>query len=183
MVTVFLAEGFEEIEAITPIDVLRRAGISVRTCSITEKREVRGAHGIPFVADAVLSELADEENVILLPGGMPGTIHLKECKALGERILRHREKGGILAAICAAPTVFGSLGILKNEKATCYPGMEDELFAKEALTDPVVVSGSVVTSRGAGTAFAFALSLVRILKDEKTAASLAAAMCFEGDWN
>ena len=183
MVTVFLAEGFEEIEAVTPIDVLRRAGIEVRTCSISEDRTVLGAHGIPFTADLTFSQLSSEEEVILLPGGMPGTLHLKQFEPLQKRILSHAEKGGILAAICAAPTVFGALGLLKKEKATCYPGMEAELFCKEALPEEVVVSGKFVTGRGAGTAFAFALRLVRLLKDEKTASDLARAMCFEGDRN
>ncbi|MBR7164698.1 MAG: DJ-1/PfpI family protein [Clostridia bacterium] len=179
MVTVFLAEGFEEIEAISPIDILRRAGVQVRTCSITESKTVIGAHGIPFVADLCMAELSDEEDLILLPGGMPGTLNLKNCEALRERMLSHREKGGLFAAICAAPTVYGALGFLKEEKATCYPGMEGELFCKEVRMEPVVVSGRFVTSRGAGTAFAFGLKLVEILCGNDAARALAKGMCFE----
>ena len=179
MVTVFLAEGFEEIEAITPIDVLRRGGVTVRTCSITASRVVTGAHGIPFTADTTLSELEDLEDVILLPGGMPGTIHLKECKLLAERIRAHHARGGILAAICAAPTVFGEMGLLREEKATCYPGMEDGLFCKEASTEKSVLSGKILTSRGAGTAAHFAFRLLSLLKGQEAADSLARAMCFE----
>lgn len=181
MITVFLADGFEEIEAITPIDILRRAGLEVRTCSITDNLTVNGAHGIPFVADTTIGALSDGEDLILLPGGMPGTLHLRDCKVLCDRILSHYENGGYLAAICAAPTVFGGLGILREHAATCYPGMEDGLFCKEAIEAAVVVSDRVVTSRGAGTAFAFALKLVSLMKDEETAEKLRLAMCFEGD--
>lgn len=181
MVTVFLADGFEEIEAVTPIDILRRGGVSVRTCSITKDRCVLGAHGVPFVADTTLDEIRDGEEVILLPGGMPGTLHLKECKALCDRILAHRKKGGLLAAICAAPTVFGDLGLLENETATCYPAMKEELCCKCYSEEKVVVSGPFVTSRGAGTAAAFGFRLLALLKDEKTALHLAEGMCFEGE--
>lgn len=181
MVTVFLADGFEEIEAVTPIDILRRAGIDVRTCSITESLCVVGAHGIPFEADTTISRLCDGEEMILLPGGMPGTLNLRDCEILCGRIVSHFEKGGFLAAICAAPTVFGGLGLLKDHAATCYPGMEDGLFCKEVRRDAVVVSDKIVTSRGAGTAFAFALKLVSLLKGEETAEKLRDAMCYEGD--
>ncbi len=178
MVTVFLADGFEEIEAVTPIDILRRGGVEVRTCSITESKTVVGAHGIPFVADAVLAELSDAEDVILLPGGMPGTVHLKECGALCTRIRQHAARGGILAAICAAPTVFGELGLLKNERATCYPGMEDGLFCKEVSYETSVLSGKILTSRGAGTAGDFAFRLLALLKGEEIAEKLSRAMCY-----
>ncbi len=181
MVTVFLADGFEEIEAVTPIDILRRGGVEVRTCSITSSDVVTGAHGIPFVADTVLENLSDPEDMILLPGGMPGTLHLKNCKALCERILSHNRKGALLAAICAAPTVFGELGILKDKSATCYPGMEDGLFCKEAKKDKVVFSGNVITSRGAGTASDFGFFLLSLLKGEKVARELASQMCYEGE--
>ena len=183
MITVFLADGFEEIEAVTPIDILRRAGLTVRTCSISDSLVVTGAHNIPFQADCLLSDLEGEEDLILLPGGMPGTLHLKECKELCDRIDSHWKKGGYLAAICAAPTVFGSLGILKEACATCYPGMEDELFAGTVSQNDVVLSGKIITSRGAGTAFAFALKLVEILVGKEKALELKKGMCFKGDLN
>jgi len=179
MVTVFLAEGFEEIEAVTPIDILRRGGVEVRTCSITDCRVVCGAHGIPFTADTTLSELSDGEDVILLPGGMPGAVHLKECKKLAERIRKHHAEGGMLAAICAAPTVFGEMGLLREARATCYPGMEDGLFCKETSVEKSVLSGRILTSRGAGTAADFAFRLLAFLKGEQVSAQLAKAMCFE----
>lgn len=181
MVTVFLADGFEEIEAVTPIDILRRGGVAVRTCSIGKSNVVTGAHGIPFAADTTLDALDDEEDVILLPGGMPGTTNLKACKALCDRILKHNAKGGLLAAICAAPTVYGDLGLLEEEKATCYPSMEKELRCKKHLKDKTVVSHRFVTSRGAGTAASFGFCLLSLLKGEETAKKLAEAMCFEGD--
>jgi len=114
-----------------------------------------------------------------LPGGMPGTLNLKGCAPLRMRIAEHHRRGGLLAAICAAPTVLGSIGILKDKRATCYPGMEKELNAAEWSSDTVVVDGNVVTSRGAGTAFDFALTLLSLLKSETVAQELAAAMCFE----
>ncbi len=179
MVTVFLAEGFEEIEAVTPIDILRRGGVEVRTCSITSSRVVNGAHGIAFTADTTLDSLEDVEDVILLPGGMPGTIHLKECERLCTRICEHHARGGILAAICAAPTVFGALGLLREESATCYPGMEDGLHCKTHSKEKSVFSGKILTSRGAGTAADFGFRLLSILKDEETASKLSRAMCYE----
>lgn len=179
MVTVFLADGFEEIEAVTPIDILRRGGVVVRTCSITDSLVVTGAHGIPFTADTTLAAIQEGEDVILLPGGMPGTLHLKACEALCSRIRTHHAAGGILAAICAAPTVFGELGLLQNERATCYPGMEDALHCKEHSAEKSVYSGRILTSRGAGTAADFAFRLLEILKDCETAANLSRAMCFE----
>ena len=181
MVSVFLADGFEEIEAVTPIDVLRRGEVEVRTVSITESRTVTGAHGIPFLADVTLSQLTDEEDVILLPGGMPGTTNLAACSALTQRILAHEKKGKRLAAICAAPTVFGALGLLKDRTATCYPGMEEQLCAKEVSHQPSVESRGVLTSRGAGTAAHFAFSLLALLKGRACAEDLARAMCFGED--
>lgn len=179
MVTVFLADGFEEIEAVTPIDILRRGGVSVRTCSITSSLVVNGAHGIPFTADTALEALEGEEEVILLPGGMPGTIRLKECDVLCARIRKHFENGGILAAICAAPTVFGELGLLCEAKATCYPGMEEGLHCKEISKEKSVLSGKILTSRGAGTAANFAFRLLALLKGQEVSEKLAQAMCYE----
>ncbi len=181
MVSVFLAEGFEEMEAVTPVDILRRAGIEVRTCSIGETREVRGAHGVPFVADCTLAEAQDGEEVIVLPGGMPGTLNLGACKALCQRILDHAAKGKLLAAICAAPTVFGSLGLLQNCTATCYPGMEDQLHSAAVSKEKTVYSNGILTSRGPGTAADFAFHLVLLLKGQEKAEELRRAMCFEGD--
>jgi len=178
-VTVMLADGFEEIEALTPVDVLRRGGVTVRTCSITEERTVTGAHGIPVLADTTLSALADGEEMILLPGGMPGTLNLKNCRPLRERILAHHARGGLLAAICAAPTVLGEMGLLRDKEAVCSPGMEEGLFCARISKEGVVTDGQITTSRGAGTAFDFALRLLSLLKDKETARELGRTMCYE----
>lgn len=179
MVTVFLAEGFEEIEAITPIDILRRGGVELRTCSITASKVVTGAHGVPFTADTLLDELCDDEDVIVLPGGMPGTLNLRACAKLDERIRKHHAKGGLLAAICAAPTVFGEMGLLQNETATCYPGMEEGLHCKAVSKEKSVLSGRILTSRGAGTAADFAFHLLALLKGKEVSEKLARGMCYE----
>ena len=180
MVTVFLAQGFEEIEALVPVDILRRGGISVTLCSITSDLTVTGAHGISVQCDTTLSSLSGEEKMMVLPGGMPGTLHLKKCTALRMRIGEHVRRGGYVAAICAAPTVLASMGLLKNKKATCFPGMEKELLGAQVTDEDVVVDGKIITGRGAGAAFSFGLQLLSVLKDENTASDLADAMCFKG---
>lgn len=180
-VFVFLAEGFEEIEALTPVDLLRRAGISVETVSIGRSLLVTGRSGITVKADRLLSETAlDEAGMLVLPGGMPGTKYLGECKILTEKVAAFaKNPAKRIAAICAAPTVFGQLGLLKGKRATCYPGLEGKLDGALVVTDEkVVVDGNITTSRGAGTAMDFALSLIAQLKDEETAARVKAGIVF-----
>lgn len=160
---VFFAKGFEEIEAITVVDVLRRAGFSITMVSITGAREVTGAHGIPVITDE-LFEYVDHQgaDMLVLPGGMPGTTNLAACSKLGDLLKKYHSEEKWVAAICAAPSVLGGLGILKGLKATCYPGFEPQLEGAEILHAPVVQDGHVVTSRGAGTALEFALKLVEV---------------------
>ena len=171
-VCVFLADGFEEIEGLTVVDLLRRAGIETRTVSIMGREEIRGAHGITVKADSLFENTDfSEVKMLVLPGGMPGTIHLKEHKGLEELILKHNEEKKYLAAICAAPTVFGGMGILKGKKAICYPGMEEGLTGAEVTCQPAVTDGHITTSRGMGTAIPFALELVtRMCGKEKSEA-------------
>lgn len=176
MIVLFLAEGFEEAEAVIPCDILRRGGVEVLTCSVTDKREVVGAHGIPVLADTVIGELGEPEGIIL-PGGMPGTTNLAASAELKSLILRLNDEKKLLCAICAAPTVYGKMGLLKNEKATCYPGMEKELFAKSFSKKSVCRSGNFVTSRGPGTAFDFGFEILEILKGKAVVKALRAAMC------
>ncbi|MEG1615668.1 MAG: DJ-1/PfpI family protein [Bacteroidales bacterium] len=173
----FLATGFEETEAITPIDVLRRAGIELKTISVSNEKNVTGAHGITVVADQLLSE-TDFTNatMLILPGGMPGTTNLKECVGLAKLLKEQNAKGGYIAAICAAPLVLGGLGLLHNKKATCYPGFEKELIGAHVSADAVVKDGNIVTSKGPGTALEFALSLAALLTTEEKAAQIASAM-------
>ncbi len=169
-VYVFLADGLEEIEGLTVVDILRRAGVELRTVSITDRLLVNGSHQIPIMADVRLmdTDLADAE-ALVLPGGMPGTLNLGKCEKLTDLLVDFHEKGGLVAAICAAPSVLGDLGILKGKKAACYPGFEGRLAGAEVVYDPVACDGNVITSRGMGTAIPFALALVsRLVSPEKS---------------
>ena len=167
-VNVYLADGFEEVEGLTVVDLLRRAGIETDMVSIMGRKEITGARKIPVLADKLFEE-QDDPDVIVLPGGMPGTTNLAACEKLTEALKKaDQEKRGI-AAICAAPSVLGDLGFLKGKKAVCYPGFESRLTGAEVLAVPVVTDGHITTSRGMGTAIAFALELTKRLKDEETA--------------
>lgn len=178
---VFLANGFEEIEALTVVDVMRRAGLEVRTVSINPELEVIGAHGVKVVADMKLSDsnIKDAEWLIT-PGGMPGSQYLHECEPLGKLLKSHAAKGGKVAAICAAPAlVLSPLGILDGKEATCYPGMEGN-FRKEVVRKDaqVVVCGNVVTANGPAAAAPFALAIVRETLGEHQAQEVGAGMLF-----
>lgn len=163
-ICVFLADGFEEIEGLTVVDLLRRAGVEVATVSVTESKMIHGAHGIDVMADCLFDEMDFAgADMLVLPGGMPGTIHLGEHKGLQKLLQQYHEKEQYIAAICAAPTVFGKLGFLSGRKAACYPGMEDELCGAETVKIPVAVDGHIITSRGMGTAIDFSLTLIEIL--------------------
>lgn len=163
-VYVFLAPGFEEIEAGTPVDILRRAGIEVELVSIDDSEFVVGARKIAFKADKKFSEIdKDGADMLILPGGMPGTTNLQNFKPLTDLVLKYNSEGKRIAAICAAPTIFGQLGILEGKKATCYPGLEDKLTGADVYIEPVITDGNITTSRGMGTAIDFSLELLRIL--------------------
>lgn len=176
---VFLAEGFEEIEAITVIDILRRAGMPVKTVSITTALQVTGAHGITVKADLLFDNtlFADAEWLIL-PGGMPGATNLYEFSPL-QGLLKSQldSKKGRIAAICAAPAVvLGQLGLLKKDKATCYPGFENMLDSKEVVDRPVVVSGRFVLGNGPANATIWALKIVSETLDSQQALKVANGM-------
>lgn len=176
-VYVHLADGFEEIEALTVVDVLRRAEIDVQTVSVTGNKEVTGSHQIKVIADSLFEETDySKADMIVLPGGMPGTLNLEKHEGLREKILEFQRAGKWLAAICAAPSVLGKLELLKGKTATCYPGFEKHLVGAEVCEDRVVVSGNVITSRGPGTAIYFALEIVRIIKGQETANKLKKGM-------
>lgn len=167
-VIVFLADGFEEIEGLTVVDLLRRAGIHVTTVSIKEEKEVMGAHQIQVLADVNLSQADfDGADMLVLPGGMPGTLHLGACKTVTEKCIEFFKEGKEVAAICAAPSVLGDLGILEGKRCTCYPGFEDRLKGIVS-TSPVETDENVTTSRGMGTAIPFALKLIeKLISTEK----------------
>ena len=183
---VFLADGFEEIEAVTQIDYLRRAGVTVTTAAITEGKTVRGAHGISVAADTSTGELAAQGKLsaadwdaVSIPGGMPGASNLAGCSAVGIVYRKMAAAGKIIAAICASPAVvLAPLGLLDGKRWTCYPGMEEragEVNGGTHSTENVVVDGNLVTSRGPGTAADYALALVRLLAGEAAAKRLAEA--------
>ena len=170
---VFLAEGFEEIEALTVVDILRRDNIVTKTVSITNKKTVTGAHQIPVTADMTLSDVRlSEAALLVLPGGSPGTNNLKECSELTDMIKQFAQTNRRIAAICAAPTILGELGILEGKKACCYPGMEDALKGAKVCMEEVVTDGNITTSRGMGTAIPFALELVRLFDSQTQAGAL-----------
>ncbi len=174
---VHFAEGFEEVEALTIVDVLRRAEIPVLMVSVSGKLIVTGSHGISVQTD-ILYENTDysEAEILILPGGMPGSKNLNAHAGLKEKLKTFNEKGLKLAAICAAPMVLGHLNILKGKKAVCFPGYEDDLAGATVLYEPAIKSGNVITGRGVGAALNFSLEIVEELKGKATADKLAQAM-------
>ena len=176
---VFMADGCEEIEALTVVDIARRAGIEVAMISITGEKLVKGAHAIDFHTD-IPAEFMDFDMLdgIVLPGGMPGTLNLGANKYVLQTIIDYNCKGKLVAAICAAPSVLGEAGLLKGKKATSYPGFEEKLIGAELSKDAVVVDGNIITSRGMGTAIPFALAIVEYLLDKETADKLGAAIIY-----
>lgn len=179
-VLIFLAEGFEEMEAVVPMDLLRRVGIEVNFISTTEFMQVQGAHSIYMRADALFQESALlSADGIILPGGMPGTLNLLAHEGLRRLILLfHREEKPI-CAICAAPMILGKLGILAGRTATIYPGMEEHLVGAKHSTAQVCKDGHIITSRGPGTAIPFALALAAIFAGEDAAEKLKRDIIFQ----
>ncbi len=176
MIFVFLAPGFEEGEAICPIDILRRAELDVVTVSVTDDREVTGSHGITVKADVALCDLpACHPEAIILPGGMPGTKNLEASAPLRERILRANEDGALICAICAAPMILGNMGLLEDKKATCYPGFEQYLTGA-VVGGRVKKDGNIITACGMGAAMEFGLSIVEALKGAAVAANIKSAI-------
>ncbi len=181
MVYAILADGFEEIEAICVIDILRRAGIEIKTVSITDNKLVTGAHNIPMQADMLLKDTDDNYDMIFLPGGYPGYVNLKQNKDVMHLIHSANSNGKKIAAICAAPSILGTEGILNGKKACCFPGFEDELNCEEVLYDDVVCCDNIITSRGAGTAHKLGFKLVEILKTKDEADKLSKTMVYSNE--
>ncbi|MCH5233060.1 MAG: DJ-1/PfpI family protein [Muribaculaceae bacterium] len=177
----FLAAGFEEIEALTAVDVMRRAGMEVHTVSITSALQVRGAHGITVNADLLFDNtLFLDPEWLVLPGGMPGATNLYEFAPLkGLLTTQSQSANGRIAAICAAPgVVLGQLGLLKGERATCYPGFEHYVEGAEMIDSPVVVSGKYVLGNGPANALPWALTIVREAMGEEIAENVASGMLY-----
>ena len=161
---VFLANGFEEMEALGTVDILRRGGIEVTTVSITTDPVVIGAHNVPVTADTTLNNaLLNDADALILPGGMPGASNLNDSEAVKEALLGQYREGRIVAAICAAPMVLGGLGLLKGRKATCYPGFEDKLEGVSNTRQGVITDGNITTARGLGYALDLGIELIRLL--------------------
>ncbi|MFW6245290.1 MAG: DJ-1 family glyoxalase III [Fibrobacterota bacterium] len=170
-----LAEGFEEVEAVTCIDLLRRAHIEVTVLGL-DSLEVRGAHNIWIRTDMQLKDFSSQFDALVLPGGMPGTNNLASSDTLRDLIKKSHSEGKICAAICAAPTVLGRAGILTGKKVACYPGFEDRLMGGEPVKDQVVVDGNIITSRGVGTSIPFALELISRLQGKEAATTVSSAI-------
>ena len=147
-VNMFFATGYEEVEALTVVDLLRREGIEIEMVSITGEKVVTSSHGVSVVMDKLFEEIDDSADMIILPGGMPGTLNLKAYKPLQEKILKYVKADKYLAAICAAPTVYGEMGLLEGRKAACYPGMKEGSVGATKCYDNVVADGKLITRRG-----------------------------------
>ncbi len=164
MVYMFLAEGFEEIEALCPLDLLRRAGVDVKTVAVGNNKTVAGAHNISVVADMCEGEYSDENpDMVILPGGMPGTLNLDSSDTVHRALDFALREESYIAAICAAPSILGKRGILKGKEAICYPGFEDKLTGANISKNRVVVDGRIITAAGMGVALEFGLVLVALL--------------------
>lgn len=181
MIYLFLADGFEEIEALTPVDILRRAGAEIKTVSITDTLVVLGAHGIEVKADLTLSSInLDDAELLILPGGSVGTDNLKSCDALCRILCEFNVRDGYIAAICAAPTILSHLGLLKGRRATCYPSLAEELTQSGAKykSDKVVIDKNFITSEGPGTSADFAFALCDKLFGKRETDKLRLSMVF-----
>ncbi len=179
-IAVHLATGFEEVEAITVIDVLRRAGLSVTIVSMTEDLIIEGSHSIAVRADQFFREV-DYRNIdmIILPGGTPGANNLDKHEGLKNKIMEFSRQNKMLGAICAGPMVLGHLNLLNGKMAVCYPGFEKELFGATIKKEPAVNDGNIVTGKGVGAALSFALKIVEILENREKADKLSKTMVME----
>ncbi len=167
---IFLATGYEEVEMLTVVDMLRRADIEIDMVSITDSPAVTSSHNVTIQADRLLKD-ADFESaqILILPGGIPGTPNLQACGLLCEKLKEFADNGKKLAAVCAAPTILASLGLLEGKRATCYPSHADRLTGAQYVKQPVVTDGNIITSRGMGTCIEFAAAIIEAMKDKAAA--------------
>ncbi|MCM1125690.1 MAG: DJ-1/PfpI family protein [Lachnospiraceae bacterium] len=173
-VCVFFGTGFEEIEALTVVDILRRAGIETVMVSVMDGQVVVGSHQIPVTTDKLLAEVDfDTVDVLVLPGGLAGTKNLEACDALMEKVDAFAAEGKKVCAICAAPSILGHRGHLQGKRAIAYPGFEDQLTGAQIVSEPAVRDGNIITGRGMGCSIPFALEILKSLTDEETAAAMA----------
>ncbi len=180
-VIVFLADGFEEIEGLTVVDILRRAGIETETVSVMGRKEIQGAHQITVAADSLFEEADMEDaDMLVLPGGMPGTLNLKEHAGLQELLVSFDKEKKNIAAICAAPSILADLGMLEGRKACSYPSFEVKLAGSQVVREPAVTDGHITTGRGMGAAIPFALELTALLMGKEKADEVKEAIVYEG---
>lgn len=175
-----MADGCEEIEALTVVDLARRAGLEIDMASVSGKAEVTGSHKIKIGADKSLKDIdVNGYDGVILPGGMPGTNYLREDAKVIETVKNFTKGDKLVAAICAAPTVLGYAGVLDGKNASCYPGMEDGLTGAKANTKEVNVDGNIITSRGLGTAIPFALAIIAYFLGEEKAAQISNSVVYQ----
>lgn len=174
---IFLAAGFEEIEAISIIDVLRRGGVDVNVISCSGMEDVSGAHGIVVKSDDLFFMIDySEYDLFILPGGMPGTTNLAKHEGLCNLLKEEYDKGKKIGAICAAPSVLGQIGILEGKMATCYPGFEEHLIGAKFLDQDIVSDGNIITGRGPGVSIKFGLELLKNIKNDEEIQDMAKKM-------
>jgi protein deglycase len=179
-ILIHLAEGFEEIEALTPVDVLRRAGCEALMVSVSGNLQVKSSRGVIVIADKLFEEADyNAADMLVLPGGMPGSKNLDNHEGLKKKLVEANKNGKWLAAICAAPMVLGHLGLLKDKKATCYPGNEPDLLGATPTGSALEVDGNIITSKGAGTSIKFSLALVEALITKEKAHEIKEKMMVE----
>lgn len=176
MFYIFLADGFEEIEALCPYDLLLRAGIETKTVSINSTALVTGTHNIKVYADLTLDDISLNDNIegIMLPGGMPGAANLEACSNVQAFIEKADKEKTLISAICAAPYVLGVKGLLCGKNATCFPGFEDKLTGAHVTGEKVTRDGNIITAKGMGAAYEFGIEIVKYFKGEEFAKALAA---------
>lgn len=179
-VAIFLATGFEEIEALTVVDLLRRVHVEIDMVSVTGEKKAIGSHNIIVETDKTINQLNfDEYDMLILPGGMPGTLNLEACEVLMSQVDAFYAQGKLLAAICAAPSILGHRHMLEGRLACCYPGFEKDLLGANVSLEPVCVDGKIITSRGMGCAVEFGLKIVEILLGEEVSKDLAGKIIYE----
>ena len=179
----FVADGMEEVECLAVCDLLIRAGIDVKLVSIMGRKEITGSHGFKITADCVFEEITDDADVLFLPGGMPGTRNLTNHTGLAEMLKAHAAEGKRLAAICAAPSVLGVLGLTKGHQVTCYPGWEEKMDGAILTNEYVVTDRMITTGRGMGCSVQMGLELVKVLKGELEAKMLKQSIqYYEGEF-
>lgn len=179
-VAIFLATGFEEIEALTVVDLLRRVHVEIDMVSVTGEKKAIGSHNIIVETDKTINQLNfNEYDMLILPGGMPGTLNLEACEVLMSQTDAFYKQDKWLAAICAAPSILGHRHMLEGRLACCYPGFEKDLLGANVSLEPVCVDGKIITSRGMGCAVEFGLKIVEILLGEEVSKDLAGKIIYE----